>query len=99
MQEVITEGFAMKSHISMENENASINHAKLSCENNVLNGQVLVKESHTTKRGFKFGKTRNTFYLNQNNSPMFNSLKEWCSHYKVTLVTGDDIIQPTDEKT
>lgn len=71
----------MQFHMSMAKEHTGLYHATVSWPGNEIDGKVVVHETHTPKRGGEFGEQKNTYYLNEKNSPMFETREAFIDHY------------------
>lgn len=85
----------MRMHMSMAKENAGSYHTTITWPGNEIDGKILVHETHTPQKGDNFAKQKNSFYLNEKNSPIFETTKAFIDHYTKKENNGtEDKIQP-----
>lgn len=71
-------------HINSRKVHLSKKAGVIHCSNLPLHGKHVIKESSTVVIDFmagKYGKTTETWYLTEPNSPTFNSFDELVKHY------------------
>lgn len=71
-------------HMAFERKHLAKYTYTIHCFGHELDGKQIIKESSTSisKIG-NFGKSKSTFYLNEINSPMFDTIKDFENHYKL----------------
>jgi hypothetical protein len=76
--------YRMIMHMNLTKKHLSKHAGIFVCEGMPLHDKKFIKESSVKVIDFmagKFGKSEETFYLNEKDSPMFNSLEALVIHY------------------
>jgi hypothetical protein len=68
--------FKMISHRALSNLHSSLSKGIIICNKLPLFKRVFIKESHTKKREFNFGKSESWYYLNEPANKMFETFDE-----------------------
>jgi len=81
--------FQMVCHLALTNCHSLKSQATINCKLNLTYDQKQIFcETHTKKnaKSSKFGKSKSFYYLNESNSPTFDSLDDLLTHYNFKLI-------------
>ena len=76
--------FRMIMHMNMAKKHLSKHIGTFVCEGMALHDKEFIKEASVKVIDFmagKYGKSESTFYLNEKDSPMFDTIEALVSHY------------------
>lgn len=75
--------YQMMMHIASDKKHSSISKGIISWHGNAIDGKKLVVETHTPKKkNGDFGNSDVSYYLDEPNSPIFDSITKFYKSYK-----------------
>jgi len=70
-------------HLNMTKVHSAKYKGTFICEGKPLHNKEFIQETHTPVKGFmSYGKTKTTVYLNEDDSPIFDTLIDLINHYQ-----------------
>lgn len=83
LEDIKIKDYGMISHMSMEKKHIAKYSGIFECEGLSLHNKTFYKEVYTkVKKDGTFGKSKQIFYDDELNSPIFTTLKELIKHYE-----------------